>query len=155
MAKTHNYSTKVTWTGGAQGPAKDYRSYSREHLIEIDGKAPIKGSSDPAFRGDAALHNPEDMLVASLSACHMLWYLHLCTVNGIAVVAYEDNARGVMVEDGDGAGRFESVTLTPKVTIAAGDPDKAVALHGQAHAKCFIANSMNFPVGHDPEIIQQ
>lgn len=152
MAKSHRYAAKVVWTGGEEGPARDYRGYSREHRIEIEGKAPIRGSADPAFRGDASLHNPEDMLVASLSACHMLWYLHLCTVNGIVVGDYEDSACGVMSEGSDGAGRFESVTLFPKVSILDGDPDLALSLHGQAHEKCFIANSVNFPVTHEPTV---
>lgn len=153
MGKTHRYAAKVTWTGVEKGIARNYREYSREHLIEVPGKAPVRGSADPAFLGDSGLHNPEDMLVASLSACHMLWYLHLCTVNGIAVAGYVDDAGGVMVEDRDRGGYFDSVTLKPCVTIVAGDADLALSLHEQAHKKCFIANSMNFPVRHEAEIL--
>ena len=154
MSKTHQYAAKITWTGGWTDPVKrDYRSYSREHLIEIDGKAPVRGSADPAFRGDPALYNPEDMLLASLSACHMLWYLHLCTVKGIEILSYVDEAAGEMAETPDGAGRFTAVTLRPAVTIeAGGNWDLAMKLHGEAHAKCFIANSVNFPVRHEAQV---
>ncbi|RED54313.1 OsmC family protein [Aestuariispira insulae] len=154
MGKTHNYQAQVTWTGGWTHPEKrDYRSYSREHLIEIEGKAPIRGASDPSFLGDPTLHNPEEMLVVSLSTCHLLWYLHLCTVNGIEILDYVDRAEGTMAETSDGGGHFTAVVLHPSVTIKeGGDPQKAMDLHKEAHAKCFIANSVNFPVSHAPEI---
>lgn len=152
MGKTHRYTAKLTWTGAEKGPAREYKQYSREHLIEVPGKTPIKGSADPAFRGDGGLHNPEDLLVASLSACHMLWYLHLCTVNGIVVADYVDDAHGSMVEDPVKGGYFTAVTLTPVVTIMEGDPDRALSLHEEAHKKCFIANSVNFPVRHEASI---
>ena len=106
----------------------------------------IAGSSDPNFRGDATRYNPEELLVASLSACHMLWYLHLCAENGIVVTAYVDDARGTMAETEDGGGRFTEVMLRPAVTIASGDNERAQRLHERAHQLCFIANSMNFPV---------
>lgn len=150
----HTYSVRTVWSGAELGPAHDYRSYSRNHRIEIDGKPDIIGSSDPTFRGDASLHNPEDLLVASLSACHMLWYLHLCTANGITVHSYEDDAQGSMEEAPDGSGRFRQVTLNPKVLISPKDKkNRAEQLHQQAHAKCFIANSVNFPVAHKPTIL--
>ena len=155
MTKEHLYHSNLVWTGVEEkGPARDYRGYSRNHVIRIDGKPDLAGSSDPGFRGDASRHNPEDLLVASLSACHMLWYLHLCTVNGIVVMAYEDHAEGRMVEDADGGGQFSNVTLRPRVTIeAGGDVEKALHLHHDASGKCFIARSMNFPVDHAPEIV--
>jgi organic hydroperoxide reductase OsmC/OhrA len=144
----------MRWSGAKDGPTRDYRSYSREHLFEIEGKPPLRGSADAAFRGDPGLYTPEDMMVASLSACHMLWYLHLCAVNGVEVHAYEDAAVGEMVE-APGAGRFSEVVLHPVVTIgAASDPERAMALHADAHRECFIANSVNFPVRHEPVIRQ-
>ena len=152
MGKEHNYQAKVTWTGGWTDDKRNYRSYSREHLIEVPGKEAIRGSSDAAFRGDAGLHNPEDMLVASVSACHMLWYLHLCTVNGIVIASYVDDASGVMAETPDGAGRFSSITLKPRIVLESGDPEKAMALHHEAHEKCFIANSVNFPIECEAQI---
>jgi organic hydroperoxide reductase OsmC/OhrA len=145
--KDHAYSVTVTWTGNTGTGASSYRGYERAHDIEILGKPAIRGSSDPAFRGDPARYNPEEMLVASLSACHMLWYLHLCSAEGIAVQAYQDVAEGVMIEDVDGGGRFKEVVLQPEITLPAGaDQARADALHEAAHARCFIANSVNFPV---------
>jgi organic hydroperoxide reductase OsmC/OhrA len=149
MAREHHFAARLTWTGAAQGPTRDYESYSREYRVEVEGKPPIVGSSDPQFRGDASKHNPEDLLVVALSACHMLSYLHLCASAGIEVVAYEDQASGRMAIK-DRRMRFVEVMLAPKVTIAAGDPKKAEALHEEAHAACFIANSVNFPVLHTP-----
>ena len=149
MAREHHFAARLTWTGAAQGPTRDYESYSREYRVEVEGKPPIVGSADPQFRGDASKHNPEDLLVVALSACHMLSYLHLCASAGIEVVAYEDQASGRMAIK-DRKMRFVEVMLAPKVTIAAGDPEKAEALHEEAHAACFIASSVNFPVLHTP-----
>jgi organic hydroperoxide reductase OsmC/OhrA len=151
MAKEHHFAARLTWTGAAHGPTRDYESYSREYRIEVEGKPPFVGSSDPKFRGDASKHNPEDLLVMALAACHMLSYLHLCASAGIEVVAYEDRASGTMAIK-DRRMRFVEVTLAPEVTIAAGDLEKAEALHEEAHAACFIANSVNFPVLHQPTV---
>jgi len=152
--KIHRYAVTVTWTGNTGKGTSGYREYERRHEISASTQKPtIQGSSDPAFRGDSARWNPEELLVASLSACHKLWYLHLCAEAGIVVTAYADHADGVMEEIADGSGRFRSVTLRPKVTLALGsDMKKARALHDVAHEKCFIANSVNFPVHHEPEI---
>lgn len=153
MSKLHRYTTEINWTGAGNEGTKNYRSYERRYDININGKPCIKGSSDPAFRGDPACHNPEDMLVASASACHMLWYLHYCSVNKIVVKSYLDRAEGVMSEAQDGSGRFEEITLKPVITIAAGgDADKAMALHHDANKACFIANSLNCPIKHDATI---
>jgi len=154
MTKTHRYHVDVKWTGNTGAGTADYRSYERRYDITAgDRKPSIPGSSDPAFRGDPARWNPEELLVASISACHKLWYLHLCAVAGIVVLDYIDHATGVMEETTDGSGRFVSVTLRPEITVATGsDMAKARELHGVAHAKCFIANSVNFPVQHEPEI---
>ncbi|MCZ6644780.1 MAG: OsmC family protein [SAR324 cluster bacterium] len=150
--KTHHYEVNTSWSSALAGPTHNYRSYSREHRIEIEGKAPLHASAEPAFRGDETLHNPEDLLLASLSGCHLLWYLHLCAVNQVEVLEYLDRASGVMLES-PGAGRFQEVVLRPQVTISASS-DEAVALqlHEQAHRECFIANSVNFPVRHEPVI---
>lgn len=152
--KQHHYAVNVTWTGNLGSGTASYRGYSRDHVLRADGKTPIDGSSDPAFRGDPARWNPEELLLASLSACHKLWYLGLCAEAGIVVLTYEDDAIGEMVEEHSGAGQFTSVTLRPRVTLAAGsDPDKARELHHLAHQKCFIARSVNFAVAHEPEIL--
>lgn len=147
----HRFNAHVIWTGASKGAAVTYESYSRDYLIEIDGKPPLKGSSAPVFRGDPGLHNPEDLLVASLSACHMLWYLHLCTDAGIHVSAYTDDAEGTM-DMLKGTMVFTGVVLRPKVAIIEGDVDRAKALHHDANRACFIANSVNFPVRHEATI---
>lgn len=153
--RKHHYRVHVEWTGNTGSGTSGYKDYSRNHAIgdpDTD-KAIISGSADPAFRGDADRWNPEDLLVASISACHQLWYLHLCAVGGVVVSDYRDEAVGEMVEGGDGGGHFAEVTLRPVVTLAAGsDAEKAKALHEKAHALCFIANSVNFPVRCEPEI---
>lgn len=144
----HHYHIKVEWTGNRGGGTSGYRDYGREHVISAAGKPSIDGSSDPAFRGDAARWNPEELLVASASACHKLWYLHLCADAGIIVTAYEDPAEGTMQGE-----RFERILLRPRVTIAAGDPALALQLHHTAHEKCYIANSVNFPILCEAEVV--
>jgi organic hydroperoxide reductase OsmC/OhrA len=154
MAKTHRYAVTVKWTGNTGTGTSGYRSYERRHEIfsAMADKPPIPGSSDPAFRGEPSRWNPEELLVASLSACHKLWYLHLCADAGVVVLDYIDRAEGTMEESADGSGRFRSVILRPEVTVAPGsDIAKARQLHDLAQAKCFIANSVNFPVEHAPE----
>ena len=155
MSKSHHYDLKLRWTGAAMGPTASYAGYSREYRIEIAGKPPITGSADPTFRGDPALANPEDMLVAALAACHMLSYLAVCALGKIKVISYEDAASGTMSEIGPQRSAFTEVVLRPRVVISAdSDAAKAKALHDQAHKICFIANSVNFPVRHEPEISQ-
>ena len=152
--KKHRYDVRTLWSAGAEGAPKSNESLSRTHRIEIAGKPTIEATSDPAFRGDPARHNPEDLLVASLSSCHMLWYLVLCVGRKIPILAYEDGAYGIMAET-PRPGRFVEVVLRPKVTITKGG-DKALAakLHERAHAECFVANSVNFPVRHEATIVE-
>ncbi|HET7300793.1 MAG TPA: OsmC family protein [Oleiagrimonas sp.] len=153
MNHKHHYRVDVAWTGNRGSGTSGYRDYARDHVIRIDGKPELAGSSDATFRGDATRHNPEDMLVAALSACHMLAYLHMATVAGVVVTAYEDAAEGMMVTEGN-SGHFDKVVLHPTVTIRAdSDPDKALAAHEDAHHACFIANSVNFPVCCEPRIV--
>lgn len=148
----HRYAVRVEWTGNRGEGTTGYRDYDRSHLIEAGGKPPIPGSSDPAFRGEAGRWNPEELLVASVSACHKLWYLHLCCEAGIAVQAYRDDAEGLMAEGPEG-GRFTRVTLRPHVTIRAeDDAELAARLHHKAHERCFIANSVNFPIDCEPTV---
>ncbi len=152
--KTHIYRLTLDWTGNQGTRTSGYRAYSRAHSLSAPGKPPILGSSDPAFLGDPARWNPEELLVASLSACHQLWYLHLASEAGLTVTAYRDEPEGRMVEDDRGAGRFECVTLRPQVTLSADHDAPAVAqadaLHDRAHALCFVARSMAFPVQCEP-----
>ena len=151
--KQHRYETHVAWTGNLGPGTTRYTSYLRNHEITAAGKPVVPGSSDPAFRGDPSRFNPEDLLVASLSACHMLSYLHACAVNGVVVVDYVDDAVGIMQETEDGGGSFTEVVLRPEVTISAeSDAEKALSLHDEAHHKCFIASSVKFPVRHEARV---
>ena len=153
--KQHQYETTIQWTGNTGEGTATYRSYSRTFTLNTAGKPEILGSSDPAFRGDRDRYNPEEMLLAALSSCHMLSYLHLCAVNKIVVLAYEDRAEGTMQERPDGSGIFTRVQLNPKVTISPeSDAERARELHHKAHELCFIANSVNFPVEAAPVIVQ-
>lgn len=146
---THNYKTTITWTGNTGTGTSGYRDYKRDHLISVEGKEVINASSDKSFRGDENLHNPEDLFVASLSSCHMLWYLHLCAVAGIAVQEYEDEAHGSMITQSDGSGQFSEVVLNPVVVIDSSEKlELARELHHKANEMCFIANSCNFEVKH-------
>jgi len=151
MHKEHHYKTNIEWTGNRGEGTMHYSGYDRSHHIFVENKPMIEASSDPAFRGDHTKHNPEELLLASLSSCHMLWYLHLCADNGIVVVSYTDEAVGVMTETSTG-GHFTEVVLHPTVTIT--DERKvpmANELHEAANKYCFIANSCNFPVRHKPQ----
>jgi len=151
MPKLHTYSTQVAWTGDQGSGTSRYDAYSRDHRVSVANKPAIAASSDPAFRGDPARHNPEELFVASISSCHMLWYLHLCATNGIVVTGYVDDAIGTMEESANGSGRFTDVLLRPHVTIgASGHIALAERLHDEAHHFCFIANSVNFPVRCEP-----
>jgi organic hydroperoxide reductase OsmC/OhrA len=152
--KHHSYEIRVEWTGNEGEGTKTYKGYRRDHSIAAHGKPQIQASSDPGFRGDPSRYNPEELLVASLSSCHMLWYLHLCTLNHITVIDYQDAASGMMRENDDGSGEFLRVLLRPRVEISAGDKAKALALHHEAHHMCFIARSVNFAVDVEPEIIE-
>src|SRR5579862_7800167 len=154
-AREHRYRVTTTWTGNLGTGTSDYGAYSRNHEIKIPGKlAPLPGSSDAAFRGDPARYTPEELLVASLSTCHMLWFLHLCADAGIVVTEYEDAATGEMHENADGSGEFTRVILRPRAVIAdSARVADAMALHPRAHELCFIARSVNFPVEHEPVVV--
>jgi organic hydroperoxide reductase OsmC/OhrA len=152
--KHHHYKTTIEWTGNKGTGTSNYRDYERSHTISVENKPVIEGSSDPAFRGDKTKYNPEEMLLSSLSSCHMLWYLHFCSEAGIIVTDYIDNAIGTMEETTNGSGHFTEVVLNPIVTITdETQTEKAKELHTKANEFCFIANSVNFPVKHSPKIL--
>ena len=154
--RQHTYRIRLVWTGNLGDGTISYRGYARDHRIGAPGKREIEGSSDPAFRGDPTRWNPEELLLAALSACHQLWYLHLCAERGVVVRSYEDAACGTMAERADGSGAFTSVLLEPVVVIATGsDAALAEALHAEAAAACFIARSVNFPVQHRATISRE
>jgi organic hydroperoxide reductase OsmC/OhrA len=150
----HHYAVTTKWVGNRGQGTAEYKAYDRNHDISIEGKPTLLCSSDPSFRGDRSRQNPEELLVASLSGCHMLWYLHLCAANGVIVTEYLDNASGTMHENQDGSGQFTEVTLNPKVTVKDSSMvAKAESLHHDANKMCFIARSVKFPVLHKPETI--
>lgn len=141
--RQHHYAVTIEWHGATTG----YRDYSRDHVIRADGHAAIEGSSDPAFRGDPTRWNPEQLLLASVAACHKLWFLHLATEAGLVVSDYVDHAEGTMSENPTtGSGCFERIVLRPRIQLASGDAAHIAGVHERAHALCFIANSVNFPV---------
>lgn len=152
--KQHNYNITIEWTGNLGKGTQDYKSYNRNHSIKGQGKYnDILASSDPAFLGDRTKYNPEDLFLSSITSCHMLWYLHLCSVNNIIVTAYSDTATGIMEESKNGSGKFTEVTLNPFVLIEDEKHiEKAHELHKEANALCFIANSCNFKIKHNPKI---
>jgi organic hydroperoxide reductase OsmC/OhrA len=152
--KNHDYRARLTWDGNHGDGTADYGTYGRQFRVAIDGKPDIVGSADPMFRGDAALPNPEDMLMVAVASCHMLSYLALCARARINVVSYEDAAVGQMVFHKDGSGEFTEIVLHPVVKIAAGDLEKARHFHERAHELCFIARSCNFPIRHEAEVRQ-
>jgi organic hydroperoxide reductase OsmC/OhrA len=149
---SHAFAATVRWTGNTGTGTSAYTAYRRTHEIAVPGKPAIPCSSDAAFHGDADRWNPEDMLVGSIAACHMLWFLHLASKAGVVVESYEDRATGEMRINADGSGEFTAATLRPQVTISAGDPALTPELHHQAHERCFIARSLNFEVGCEPTV---
>lgn len=151
MAKQHDYTARIEWTGNRGEGTRTYRGYDRTWDVATPGKPVIHCSNDPLLGGDPGLPNPEDLLLASLSACHMLWYLHLASAAGIVVHAYRDNPEGVGETSPNGAGRFLSAILKPDILVDAGtDLAEAEAIHHRVHQFCFIARSVNFPVEYAP-----
>ena len=149
--RLHHYNIETIWTGNSGLGTKDYKAYERSHIIRMTGKADIDGSSDAAFRGEKNKHTPEELFVSTLSTCHMLWYLHLCSISGVVVIEYVDKATGIMQEDTNGSGRFIKVVLKPEVIVVADNMiQQATKLHSDAHKMCFISNSVNFDVVHEP-----
>ena len=156
MNKEHHYHISLKWTGNNGSGTQTYTSYQRSYQIWTDDKPILEASSDVVFRGEKSKYNPEDLLVAALSGCHMLFYLHVCSDAGIVVLRYEDQAEGKMIEQPDGSGKFKEVVLKPSVLIIGEEgKERARALHKKANQLCFIANSVNFPVRHKPTIFIQ
>jgi len=154
--KLHHYKLNVEWTGNEGTGTSSYAGYLRDHIIKKDGKLLLEASSDPAFRGDANKLNPEELLLAAISSCHMLWYLHLCSDAGIVVTGYVDLPEGEMIQDNSGGGKFSKVILHPKITIQdISLKNKALALHDIAHEKCFISQSCNFPITIEASFINE
>jgi organic hydroperoxide reductase OsmC/OhrA len=151
--KTHSYDVRVSWTGNTGVGTAGYADYRRDTVTTAGDKDVLLGSSDPDFRGDSARWNPEELLLTSLSQCHLLWYLDLVARAGVVVTDYIDEPSATMILNSDGSGQFERVVLRPSVTIT--DPDdrsRALQLHSRAHDMCFIARSVNFPVDCEPTV---
>jgi organic hydroperoxide reductase OsmC/OhrA len=147
----HDYQVTLHWTGNRGSGTSDYRAYGRDHEVTGQGKQPILGSSDPAYRGDRARWNPEELLVSAVAQCHMLWYLHLAAEAGVVVTDYIDAPTGILEGTTDGVGQFREVILVPTVTVASVDMvASAEALHAKVGEKCAIARSVAFPVRHRP-----
>ena len=156
MEKGHAYDARLFWEGNTGEGTAGYTTYGRQYRAEVDGKPDLSGSADPAFRGDAGRHNPEDLFLIAIAGCHMLSYLALCAKHGVRVVAYEDAVHGTLALDRTGGGRFTEVVLHPVVTVAAGS-DRALAakLHDTAHERCFIAASCSVPIRHEPVVREE
>jgi organic hydroperoxide reductase OsmC/OhrA len=152
MGALHSYTVDVRWTGAGHTGTTSYTAYSRDHEVVVAGHPTLLASSDPAFRGDPTRYSPEELFVATLSQCHMLWFLHLAAQDGVVVVGYRDEAVGTMRVESAGAGQFTEVMLHPRITVRGEDvtDERVAALHGRAHDHCFIARSVNFPVRHEP-----
>ncbi|PWE27329.1 peroxiredoxin [Pararhodobacter marinus] len=147
----HSFTSRIRWTGNTGDGTAHYRAYTRDWAVAVPGKPEIPCSNDPALGGNPGLMNPEDMLLSALAGCHMLWFLHLASEAGIVVTAYEDDPEGVAEGRPGGAQRFARVVLRPKITVKPGaDLARAEAIHHQIHEVCFIARSVNFPVGIEP-----
>ena len=153
MSKNHQYKLTTVWTGNSGTGTSAYRAYERSLTVSAENKADILCTSDTAFNSDKTKHNPEELLLASISSCHLLWYLHLCSEAGVIVTEYKDHAVGTMIETADGGGHFTEVTLHPSIMVS--DESmiiEAIALHKDANKLCYIANSCNFPILHKPTI---
>lgn len=152
MGALHRYETTTIWTGNRGSGTANPRAYDRSHATSSPGRPAIESSSDPAFSGDERRWNPELLLVAALSQCHMLSYLHRCSLAGVEVVDYRDEATAAMEETETG-GHFVEAVLHPQVTVASAEMlSDAERLHHEASERCFIAASVNFEVRHEPEV---
>jgi organic hydroperoxide reductase OsmC/OhrA len=153
MTGEHTYQLTTTWTGNRGLSTTGYRDYDRSVTVEVIGKPVLLGSADKPFRGDAARWNPEDLLLAALSQCHLLSYLHACVTRRVVVTGYTDRASGVIVLDGRGGGAFREAVLRPLVVVTeASMTEAAREAHVLAHGWCFIANSVNFPIRVEPTV---
>lgn len=155
MNREHHYSVDAEWLGNRGTGTSAYRDYGRTSIVRAEAKHPIEASADRTFHGDADRWNPEELLLAALAECHMLSFLHVAVLHGVVVTGYTDHAEGVMVQEGEG-GRFVSATLHPVVEVSSAVTDEEMErLHHEAAEKCFIANSMNFPVEHEPSLVRR
>lgn len=155
MPSAHEFSAAIVWTGDRGEGTRRYRGYDRTWRIVTPSKTPVECSNDPMLGGDSSKHNPEDLLLSSLAACHMLWYLHLASGAGIIVRGYEDAPIGVGETGPNGEGRFLRAVLRPNIHVARGtDIAQADSLHSEVHRFCFIARSVTFPVTYEAHYLE-
>jgi organic hydroperoxide reductase OsmC/OhrA len=154
MAPEHVYRTSLRWTGDLGDGTREYRGYSRDHTVRFEGKPELLLTSGISPRSDPTRTNPDELVIAALSSCHLLTYLHLCSEQGVVVTGYTDEADGTLSVERGGAGRLTRATLRPKVTVREGSLETATALHAEAHRRCFVANSVNFPVAVEPTVVR-
>jgi len=157
-AHTSRHDVRTSWVRGDQ----DFLAgnYSRAHTLTFDGGAVVSGSSSPSVVrlpwSDPTAVDPEELLVASLSSCHMLWFLDFARHAGLDVLSYVDEAFGEMGADAQGRLVMKAVTLRPEIATAPPAPSKALigALHEKAHAACFIANSVKSEIRIEPVYVE-
>ena len=152
--RDHTFAVSVEWTGNAGSGTSGYKDYRRDTRVIAEHKAAILGSSDKAFHGDTSRWNPEELLIAALSQCHLLSFLHVAANAGVVVESYDDDATGSLAVTAEGGGNMIEVVLRPRITISRGEVDDVPGLHQRASELCFIANSVNFPVRHEPVTVK-
>ena len=161
MSDAHAFETHLRWPADPAQALPPAPAFSRNSVLSAPGKKEVAGSAPAVFGGDAARYNPEELLLMALSECHMLTYLAVAAKRNLSILAYEDRATGTLglgtngIKSGPlGKMSMQQVTLRPRVTVAKGtDLAEALAIHERAHANCFIANSVNFPVRHEAQIV--
>lgn len=155
MSKTQNYKLDLSWQGNHGAGTMTHTSYDRNFTTHEGSRPPVLGSSHPAFRGNSERYCPEELLLASLSSCHMLWYLHMCAAHEVVVLEYHDHPVMEMEVKEFGNGDIRSATLSPVVRIASEDQrEQAMAMHQRAHQSCFIAKAVNFEIILKPKIVE-
>lgn len=150
----HSFKAHLSWQKHPQAGDINLRRQLKNHTVQIEGKETLHLSAAKAFKGDSNLLNPEDLLLSSLMSCHMLSYLYVCGQHQIEVVNYEDSAEAFLEVYEDGSGKIVKVILNPIVGLKdASQAEIAMSLHGEARKLCFIANSCNFEMVHQPKVV--
>ena len=148
----HLFKVALNWIKKEPQTDSSTRIYTKSHHISIEGKPDLEVSAAKAFKGDPNLYNPEDLLLSSLTSCHMMSYLYCCMQYKIEVISYQDHSEATLQVNPDGSGKIVKVDLFPEIIISnSSQIELALSLHKKANELCFIANSCNFPVYHHPK----
>lgn len=148
----HLFKVALNWMKKDNISSSLSRIYTKSHHISIEGKPDLEVSAAKAFKGDPNLYNPEDLLLSSLTSCHMMSYLYCCMQYKIEVISYQDHSEATLQVNPDGSGKIVKVDLFPEIIISnSSQIELALSLHKKANELCFIANSCNFPVYHHPK----